>query len=109
MRGLLLIVAGAVGVGGCGLGANADVVGDGNAQTLTSVQVASVLEKVQGQRPSTEIAEFVGSLWVDLTLMAHAIVTTVPEISRGGVNTVHVMEQLFGASRGLFVPRSSGG
>jgi len=76
MRGLLLIVAGAVGVGGCGLGGNADVVAEANGRTLTSAEVASVLGKVQGQRPSTEIAEFVGSLWVDLTLMAHAIVTT---------------------------------
>lgn len=89
MRGLLLIVAGAVGVGGCGLGGNADVVAEANGQTLSSVQVASVLEKVQGQRPSTEIAEFVGSLWVDLTLMAHAIVTTgIPSDSASVANAL---------------------
>lgn len=76
MRGLVLVVAGALGVGGCGMGGNADVVAEANGQSLGAQQVATILGSVQGQRPNEEIAEFVGALWVDLTLMAHAIVTT---------------------------------
>jgi hypothetical protein len=76
MRGLLLLVAGAIGVGGCGMGGNADVVAEANGQAYRAEQVATVLGRVQGQRPNTEVAEFIATLWVDLTLMAHAIVTT---------------------------------
>lgn len=76
MRGLVLVVAGALAVGGCGMGGSADVVAEANGHTLRSEQVAAVLERVQGQRPTTEVAEFVGTLWVDLVLIAHATVTT---------------------------------
>jgi hypothetical protein len=71
------------------MGGNADVVAEANGQVLSSEQVSSVLEKVQGQRPSTEMAEFVGSLGVDLTLMAHAIVTTgIPSDSASVANAL---------------------
>lgn len=76
MRGLVLVVAGTLAVGGCGsLGGNADVVAEAGGQTLRAEQVAAILDQVEGQRPNTEITDFVANLWVDLTLMAQAIAT----------------------------------
>jgi len=76
MRGLVLVIAGALAAGGCGsLGGNADVAAEAGGQTLRAEQVAAILERVQGQRPNPDIGDFVANLWVDLTLMAQAIAT----------------------------------
>lgn len=76
MRGLVLVVASSLALAGCGsLGGNADVAAEAGGQTLRAEQLAGVLGKIEGQRPETEIAQFVATLWVDLTLMAQAIVT----------------------------------
>ncbi len=76
MRGLVLVGAVTLALGGCGsLGGNADVAAEAGGQTLRAEQLAGILGKIEGQRPETEIADFVATLWVDLTLMAQAIVT----------------------------------
>lgn len=77
MRGLVLVVAGSLALGGCSaLGGNADVAAEAGGQTMRSEQLAAVLNKIEGQRPTTELADFVANFWVDLTLMGQALVTS---------------------------------
>lgn len=76
MRGLAWIVTGVLATGGCGsLGGSADVAAEAGGQTLRAEQVAAILGKVEGRRPIPEVADFIANLWVNLTLMAQAIVT----------------------------------
>ena len=76
MRGLVLVGAVSLVLGGCGsLGGSADVAAEAGGQTLRAEALAGILGKIEGQRPETEIADFVATLWVDLTLMAQAIAT----------------------------------
>lgn len=76
MRGLALVLAGSLALGGCGsLGGNADVAAEAGGQTLRAEQLAGILNAIPGQRPQAEIADFVANLWVNLTLVAQKIAT----------------------------------
>lgn len=75
MRGLAVVLAGSLALGGCGsLSGNADVAAEAGGQTLRAEQLAALLNKIPGQRPQEELADFLANLWVNYTLAAQQVV-----------------------------------
>lgn len=74
MRRLTAAATGLLLLGGCtSLGGNAEVAAEANGQVLRSEKVAELLNMVTGQRPNTEIGDFISQLWVDLNLLGQAL------------------------------------